>query len=778
MRRSFLLSVTFSALAIQPLLASEMALNDLIVTGTRDASRTQYDTMAPVDVVSGRALQHSVSDDLSDTLAQLAPSFNVQRLPANDGLAFVRPVRLRNLSPDHTLVLLNGRRFHRSALLSTAQAVDFAQIPTFAVKRIEVLRDGAAAQYGSDAIAGVVNVILDDGAGFSAFGKFSEYYEGDGEQYQTGARAGVQFGDGAFLTVTAEYSDAAATSRTRQRPDAILYQEANPDIVVPDPVQRWGQPDLDSLRAAFNTAVPVSDALEAYAFGTFSWGEGVTDFNWRNPDGTANVFRPSTAFPDWNALSLYPAGFTPRFGSNWADRQLVGGVRGELSDSFSYDVSTSHGQNRIDYTIGESINASLGPSSPTYFYLGRLKQQEFNINADFVYRAEIGLASPLNIAFGAERRLETYSVAAGDPASFAVGPGAATGLAANSNGFPGYSTDQAGKWNQESYAGYLDLETRPLTGWTVGGAVRYEDYSEFGDTLNFKASSRVELTPALALRGTYSTGFRAPSPAQTFTSRTSQGLDTTNLQIFTAGRLALTDPIAIALGAQPLKPEKSRSIAAGLSFRSGGLTATVDVYQIKVRDRFGTSNSFVVPSEFDNPMGYTSVNYFTNDYDTRTRGIDIVAAWTGPVGPGALSLSAAYNYNQTKATSGSVAERSDDQKRIFEGARPKHNANGSIGYEIGDFNVVARGRYYGKWTDNSGNSFGAIFQDFGGIALFDLSVDYRLTENISLRFGAENIFDTYPDEATNQAVRGLIYSRNAPYDTDGGQYYVRVGIEF
>ena len=281
MRQPLLLSVAFAALTAQPAFANTVAddemYDDIVVTGTRDASRTQFDTMAPVDVVSGDSIQNSVSDDLSDTLAQLAPSFNVQRLPANDGLAFVRPVRLRNLSPDHTLVLVNGRRFHRSALLSTAQAVDFAQIPTFAVKRIEVLRDGAAAQYGSDAIAGVVNVILDDDPGFSAYGKFSEYYEGDGTQYQTGIRTGVNFGDGGYLTVTAEYSEAEATSRTRQRPDAIKYQEENPGIDVPNPVQRWGQPDVNTLRAAFNTAMPISEAFEPYAFGTFSWGDGVTD---------------------------------------------------------------------------------------------------------------------------------------------------------------------------------------------------------------------------------------------------------------------------------------------------------------------------------------------------------------------------------------------------------------------------------------------------------------------------------------------------------------------
>lgn len=767
--------VAFAAEEFQP---SDAASDAIVVTGTRDSGRTQFDSMAPIDVVSSTAIQKSVSDDLSDTLAQLAPSFNVQRLPANDGAAFVRPVRLRNLSPDHTLVLINGRRFHRSAMLSTAQAVDFAQISSFAVKRIEVLRDGAAAQYGSDAIAGVVNVILDDSEGLAAFGKVSEYYAGDGTQYQLGARFGTKFADGGFLTLTGEYSDAQATSRTRQRPDAIAFQEANPNIAVPNPVQRWGQPDLQSTRAAFNAELPISDAANLYSFGTFSWGEGVTDFNWRNPNGTANVYRPSPAFPNWSANDIYPAGFTPRFGTEWADRQFVAGLRGDLAADFTYDLSASHGVNRIDYTIDESINASLGPLSPTFFRLGRLKQQEFNLNADFTYRLDVGFAEPLNIAFGTERRIETYSVAAGDPESYAVGPGAASGLAANSNGFPGYSDTQAGKWSQESYAAYLDLETRPVAGWTVGGALRYEDYSEFGDTLNLKLSTRVELAEGLALRSTFATGFRAPSPAQTFTSRTSQGLDTTNLQIFTSGRLALTDPIAIALGAKALTPETSASLTGGVSFRSGRFTAAVDAYQIKVSDRFGQSSSFRVPDSFDNPMGYTSVTYFTNDFNTRTRGIDVVLGWSAAVGEGRFNSNFAYNYNQTKATSGSAAQASSDQQRIFERSRPRHNATASVGYEWDQWNITARSRYYGAWTDSSGNSTGMLFQDFGSMMLFDLSVDYQLTPQINISLGAENIFNAYPDEATNQAVRGLIYSRNAPYDTDGGQYYVRIGFKF
>ena len=754
----------------------------IIVTGTRDARRTQFDTLAPIDVLSGKAIDNSVSNDLSDTLAQLLPSFNVQRLPAADGQAFVRPATLRGLSPDQTLVLVNGKRYHRSALLGTrgAQAADLATIPNLAIKRIEVLRDGASAQYGSDAIAGVINIILDDQPGMTAFGQYSSYYEGDGQSYQTGGQGGVALGDRGTLVFTGEFSKSDATSRTRQRPDAEAFQAANPDLDVPNPVQRWGQPDLRSVRGAVNADYEIVDGATVYAFGTVGSGEGVTDFNWRNPVGTGNVYNPSTAFPGFSFNSLYPAGFTPRFGTKYDDFQTAGGVRGAAGDAFTYDLSAALGRSRINYNMSESLNASLGPDSPTSFYLGRLMQREFNLNADFVYRLPLGMAEPANIAFGAERRKETYAIRPGDPASYAIGPGAATGLAPNSNGFPGFSPLSAGEWSQTSYAGYVDVEVRPVEMLTLGAAGRYEDFSAFGDTFNYKLSARLEPVTGVALRATYSTGFRAPTPAQLNALTTSQGLDTTTLQIFNTGRLSPSDPIAIALGAKPLTPEKSRTLTAGLTFQSDfGLTGSIDVYQIKLRDRFGQSRTFAVPADLPNPQRFTAVTYFTNDFDTRTRGVDVVLAYARDVGPGKADISLAYNYNQTRVTSGTSASIGNETQRVlFEDRLPKHNGTASLGYTIGRFGLQGRARYYGAWTDVSGNATGEVFQRFGSMVMFDLSASLQLNDHLSIRAGAENIFDTYPDEATNQAVRGLIYSRNAPYDTDGGQYYVRLGITF
>jgi iron complex outermembrane receptor protein len=756
--------------------------SQIVVTGTRDRSRTQFDTLAPVDVLSGDAVRSSVSGDLSDTLAQLLPSFNVQRLPAADGQAFVRPATLRGLSADQTLVLVNGKRYHRSALLGTrgAQAPDLAGIPSLAIKRIEVLRDGASAQYGSDAIAGVVNIILDDTAGMEAYGQFSQYYKGDGNEYKTGARGGIALGTRGAIVVTGEYDKSEATSRTRQRPDAIAFQAANPTLAVPNPVQRWGQPDEERIRGAVDAHYALADAATVYLFGTAQQGEGVTDFNWRNPAGTGSVYNPSSAFPGFSFRSIYPVGFTPRFGTTFSDYQADGGLRGDLSDRFSYDLSAAVGRSRIAYTLNESLNASLGPASPTSFYLGQLEQREFNLNADFVYRLPVGTAQPVNIAFGAERRRETYQVSAGDPASYAVGAGAATGLAPNSNGFPGFSPSLAGTFDQTSYAGYLDLEWQPIEMVTLGAAGRYEDFSEFGDTFNYKLSARFEPIKGIAARGTYSTGFRAPTPAQLNTSQTTQGLDTTTLQIFNQGRLSPSDPLALALGAKPLTPETSKTVTAGLTFQSRiGLTGSVDIYQIDVDNRFGQSQTFAVPATFANPQRFTAVSYFTNDFDTRTRGIDAVLSYAHRAGPGRASLSLAYNYNQTKVRSGATAAiPNDTQRRIFEERLPKHNGTASLGYDIGAVSLLARARYYGGWTDVTGNATGELFQKFGSIALFDVSASYRFDEHFNLRVGAENVANTYPAEATNQAVRGLIYSRNAPYDTDGGQYYVRVGMSF
>ena len=785
-----ILTATAGLAQAQTTAASEpLTLDSIIVTGTRDADRTLFETLSPVDIVEGDAIEATVSSDLSDSLAQLIPSFIVQRLPAADGLAFVRPATLRSLSPDHTLVLVNGKRFHRSALLGSrgAQGPDLSQIPSFAISRVEVLRDGASAQYGSDAIAGVINIVLDDTPGLRLFSQYSSYFEGDGSNPQFGIQGGVPVGDRGFVSATLQYSDAAATSRTRQRADAISFQAANPTLSVPNPVQRWGQPDLQTLRFALNGEIGITEAVEAYGFLTYGEGEGTTDFNWRNPAGTPNVFRASTAFPGFLFNSIYPTGFTPRFGQEDRDMQIVAGVRSQGA-AFDWDFSASHGNNEIDYRLTESLNASLGPLSPLSFQPGTLRQEETNLNADFVYRwALAGLEAPINLAFGVEWREEVYKVTAGDPASYAIGPGANTGLASGSNGFPGYAPDQAGRWSQDSWAAYVDVEVPLTERLTLGAAVRQEDFSTFGSTTDGKLSARFTLTPNLALRASGSTGFRAPTPGQVNSTRTSQGLDTVTLQVFTSGRLSPENPVSQFFGARPLEPEEAENLTAGLTWRTDyGFSGSIDLYRVDLTNRFGQSSSFavtpavraqLVAAGVPGANTFTSISFFTNDFDTRTEGVDIVGAYERQIGDGRFDLDIAYNYNDTQVTGGTL-NASATQRRLFEESRPRHNLTGTATYTLGRWQLLGRARYYGEWTDSTGNSVGDIFQSFGALSLFDVAATADLTDAVSVRVGAENVLDTYPDEAVFQASRGLIYSRNAPYDTDGGQYYVRLDVRF
>lgn len=760
----------------------------VVVTGTRRLDRTAFESAAPIDVVSQETLKSIVSDEIMNKLAATTPSFNVQRLPAADGQAFVRPATLRGLSPDQTLVLVNGKRRHRSAVLGGRgqQGVDLASIGTSGLERIEVLRDGASAQYGSDAIAGVINIILSSKTGFEGYGQYGRYYAGDGDKTELGARYGFALGQGGSLVAALDYTKAEATSRTRQRPDAVAFQAANPTIKVPNPVQRWGQPDREVWRGSLNLVLPINDAVEAYGFVTYSDMSGVTDFNWRNPS-TDSSYRTSTVFPGWSLSQIYPAGFSPKFGQDETNSSVNGGLRGDAM-GWSWDLSAGWGEDRVDYVLSNSINASFGPQSPTRFDAGALIQKEGALNLDASRPlAWSFLAKPANLALGLEARKETYEIKAGDRFSWDVGPGAAAGLPSGSNGFPGYAPSQAGSWDQTSYAGYVDLDL-PLTDkFGVDIAIRHEDFSEFGQTTDGKIAARYELTPNFALRGAVSTGFRAPTAGQINNTRTSQGLNTTTLQLFTSGRLSPVNPIAVALGGKPLEPEESQNLSLGAVFRQGGFTASVDYYRIEVDNRFAVSPNFTVTPALRAQLvaagvpgadSLTTVSYFTNSFDTRTQGVDIVGAWRGALWGGRAGLAAAWNWNDTKVTRSKLTEVSRLAKINLEDGLPQNAANVSFDYARGLFSGLIRARWSGEWTDAQANGAADLIQTFAGKTLIDLSVSAQVTPAIKLTVGAENLFDTYPDEATFQASRGLIYSRNAPYDTDGGLWYARLAAKF
>jgi len=763
-------------------------IESVVVTGTRRVDRTAFESAAPVDVVSNLTLQSIVSDQLMDKLTATTPSFNVQRMPTADGQQFVRPATLRGLSPDQTLVLINGKRRHRSAFLGNrgAQGVDLGSIGVSGLERIEVLRDGASAQYGSDAIAGVINVILSERPGFTGYVQGSQYYAGDGAKFEAGGRYGWSFGPNSFVSAALDYTTADATSRTRQRADAIAFQAANPTLKVPNPVQRWGQPDREMLRGTLNAQAGLGEDVQVYGFATYATSTGVNDFNWRNP-ATDSSYKTTSIFPGFRLNGLYPTGFSPRFGQDELDYQGNGGVRGTTA-GVAWDLSAGFGRDKISYRLENSINASFGPASPTSFRPGKLIQSEKTLNFDASTPFTLSrLAKPANLAVGAELRRETYEIQAGDRFSWDVGPGAAGGLPSGSNGFPGYSPSQAGRWRQDSHALYADVDMPFTETFSADFAVRYEHFSEFGATTNGKVALRWEATPSLALRATASTGFRAPTPGQVNSTRTSQGLDTTTLQLFTSGRLATNNPVAEFFGAQPLKPETSDNLSAGAVWRRGGFSASLDYYRISVDDRFSTSSNFTVTPAIKTQLqalgvpgadALTSISYFVNAFDTRTEGVDVVAAWRGRAGPGALGVTAAFNWNDTKVVRYSTATVSVLARINLEDSLPQTAGNVTVDYAWGRFSAMARVRYFGKWTDAQFQDSKNLIEEFGARAFVDVSVSADITRNLKLTVGAENLFDTYPDEATFQASRGLIYSRNAVYDTDGGLYYARLGVSF
>jgi iron complex outermembrane recepter protein len=577
-----------SPVAVPVALAAEGAqsIEEVVVVGSRRAGRTATDSPVPVDVVTGDDFQAQGTSDMDDMLRNLLPSYNVQRLPISDAATITRPATLRGLPPDNSLVLVNGKRRHRAAVIAEiggslaagSQGPDISVIPTLAIDRVEVLRDGAAAQYGSDAIAGVINFVLkEDREGITFEGKWGEYYEGDGESYKGAINIGMPLGPNGFANATFEMKSADPTNRSLQRTDAAaLVATGNTDVI--NPAQIWGSPEIDDDYSFFlNSGIELSDSQELYAFGNYAERKVRGGFFYRNPNNRGGVFTegglraimdtdlvgappgqvstcPALTSPggtptnqaavdaDRAALAALPAncflfndwfpgGFTPNFGGDVEDLSGVVGVRGNWDNGMSYDFSLSLGRNEVDFILVNTVNPSLGPDSPTEFSAGKYIQTDQNYNANFVYPIKVdGLYSDLNVAFGLEYRVETFEIRGGPQASWDAGPFAfqnvhtysdgVTPLPAMSigaNGFAGFGPTQTGEFDRANYAAYLDLEADVTENLLLGAAVRFEDFDDFGTTTNGKLSARWQITPDFAVRGSASTGFRAPTPV----SRTS-----------------------------------------------------------------------------------------------------------------------------------------------------------------------------------------------------------------------------------------------------------------
>ena len=791
--------------------------DQIIVTGTRRTDRSVLDSTAPIDVIGGQELQQQASGDMNKMLTNLIPSFSVGRFVGinSDGSAFVRPPTLRGLPPDQVLVLVNGKRRHRSALVqlnggnlaSGAQAVDLNQIPGMAIERIEVLRDGASAQYGSDAIAGVMNYTLKKApSGGEVAIKYGEYYEGDGANIQYSGNIGLPLTEKGFVNVSAEYLHSRETSRGGDRAGAVAVRLARPDIAdkIKIPAQIIGAPDVKSTRVFINSGYEISPKAELYLFGNYGDSHQETEFNWRQPYsavgpaqsgvGTQN-YAASTVFntiyldqlPNgtWDVngrrfsfLSVFPYGYNPRFIGDVEDNSVAGGLRGTLDSGLTYDFSASRGESKVIYHINETLNLSMGPDSPTKFYAGTLNEVDSALNADFSYPLELGLASPVTFATGAEFRTEQYIISQGEEASWKVGPyafqrlsnGGTASQPPASNGFPGFAPNYTVDSTRESYSGYLDVEGDITEKLSAGIAVRYEHYSDFGDTTNAKISGRYEFNDMFAIRGAASTGFRAPTAGQLYTAAGITGFvgssPTENVT------LPPTSAAAKYFGAKPLVPEKSVNLAGGFVLRpGGGFTLTADYYHIDVDDRLGRSQSFEIINTA-NPTAEAAtrailrdlgvqnwstigtLSFFTNAFATTTQGVDLVANHRAAFDVGTFSTTLTANWNETDVTSRNPAIINDVRVGNIERSLPKRRATLTEQFTTGNVNIMARASYYGSYISyntpaNGGNKNGPAE------VIYDLEVRYDFNEKTALAIGVENLFDTYPP--TNARSRGRAY---------------------
>ncbi len=859
-------------------------IEELVVLGSRAAPRAATDTPVPVDVFNSQALESVASSDMVDVIGQLVPSFNVSRQPISDGASFTRPIQLRGLDTHHTLVLVNGQRRHRSALLQLggfgAHGPDVGTIPSSAVASVEVLRDGAAAQYGTDAIAGVLNFNLkemSEGGDLSV--RFGEYDAGDGRELIIDGSFGLPLGSNGFLTISGQYADVDPTSRS------VLYNLPGPDGRVPSQIfaddlaggttidgatffgpdnltitrneagevldiqmggdgvpddldsrfvdfyssvngpgpfsdveQPWGQPSRDQWMLFFNAGLPINDQLELYAFGNYSEKDQISGFFHRRTD--VPQLRP-VRLEDGTLYNprddLYPAGFTPQFGADIADMSVAFGGRGDLENGLGYDVSAFYGRNEIDYVILNTMNPSMGPETPTEFSPGTLENEEWSLNANFVTSFDAGLASPLTFAFGGEYREEKYTLGLGDVASYTVGPfafpdpfglcadptqarpelvefiadGCAAGtdpalnaLPVGSNGFPGYSPQVAGSESRNSWAVYTELEADLTSDWLVNAALRYEDYSDFGDVAIWKLATRYSVTPTVNLRGSIGTGFRAPTIGQIATTNVSTRIAPDGFPV-AEGVFPSTSAAAGLFGGDVLDAEDSFSYTLGITATPlDALTLTLDYYYIELDDRIVLSSAFSVgPEEVAqlealgvegaNTIG--QVRFFTNDVDSETWGVDLVADYALESDYGTTRISTAFNYNKTKITrAGDFISTQDQFNR--ENATPKTRGNVTVRHSWSAFDVMARARYYASY-ERAENAALTNLQDFSSKTFFDLEGTYTFQENYRFTLGAQNLFDTFPTQTQFQCC-GRAYDSASIVPWQGAFYYLRASASF
>lgn len=750
----------------------------VVVTGTRRSNRTVAESESPIDILGARDLQASGAPDLGTVLSQLLPSFNDPRPSVTDASDAVRAAQLRGLAPDETLVLIDGKRRHTTSVVNVngsqgrgSSPVDLSSIPIAAIDHIEVLRDGAAAQYGSDAIAGVINIILKKGAkgGLSQL-EGGETSRHDGAQLAGSASAGFAFDPTGWLRLSVEERKQDHTNRAgpdKRDPTEPRYGDLN---------QRYGDPDSRQQSLVLNAAQGLSESTEAYAFATFAKRDTQAAATWRTAQTAvgSGVLRSP----------LYPEGFLPIENSSNLDLGIVAGVRGELAD-WHWDISVNHGSNTFSLDIDNTANLSLGATSPTSFHVGRLENSQTLLNVDAVHDFDVGLAAPLTFSLGAEAREERYGIHAGDADSYS-GSGA--------QGFSGFRAADAGTSKRHSEAAYVDLEAGFTRGLSASLALRSEHYSDFGDATSIKAAGRWEIEPAVALRATASTGFRAPSLAQehyTITTTNFVIVNGVNTPLQT-GTFAVGSAAAQALGAQSLRAEKSHNFSFGALFKpTRDWQTTVDLYQIDIDHRVLFSANLVLPTALQNALAAQGVlasaaRYFTNGANTRTRGIDVVSTlredWQSA---GRTDFTLGYNRNRTTAThiaanpavlaaNGLTLIDHQTLGRATE-ASPSSKLSLAAEHALGEWTLRVAETRWGSFVVPQNNR--ALEQKYGADWLLDVSGGWHRGA-WSATLGVDNVTNRYPDKTTsagNLNTNGIFpYSNFSPFGFDGREVYAKV----
>lgn len=747
--------------------------------GSRGGARDALDAEVPIDIITSAQLQSTGQTELLRALAVLVPGFNAPRPSITDGTDHAPPFTLRGLNPDQVLVLVNGKRLHQSSLLHNngtvgrgSSGVDLNTIPLRAIERVEVLRDGAAAQYGSDAIAGIINIILKGyGQHSQATVTYGRTGEGDGITRQATLFHSLSLAGDGFVNLSAEWRDRGATNRAG--PDAGDGGRIN---------THFGDADTQDGLFALNAELPRGDAT-LYLHGLYDQRRSSAGAFYRRAGDERNI------------AAVYPDGFLPRIEPKILDFSATAGVRGVLDDGARWDLSYTHGHNDYHFYVNNSLNTSLGAATPTSFDSGATRYTQQILNADF--SKKIG---PHTVAAGYEFRQERYRIVKGEPASYMLG--GADNYAYGAQGFPGFSPDNAVSAGRQAHSLYGDLKYGVSKRLMLDAAARAEHYSDFGSALNGKLALRYRATDDLLIRSSLSTGFRAPSLSQSHFSYTGTYRNSNDTAAQFWGNFAVDHPVARALGATDLKPEKSRHLTLGMVFQpSAQLTASADVFVTEIRDRIlptGYISAYSLSSLSPQAAAILAQNnidgavYFTNAIATRTRGLDLRLDYSQALENGArLKLVGAYQRSRTRITDVNQAPEvlgvnmtdlilDPFTKVLIEGGQPADAIKLWSKYSQGLYDLVLNLNRFGKFYSVSAYdrvSFAAKWTVDGELAV-------RLKKDVTLALGGVNLLDVKPDKwgRTDDSLVGagkvIQYSQYAPFGYNGAYYYVRVGVDF